>query len=406
MLGAVAAQERTVPFVILPNARHGNATDWRYTTDMPSSDWTRGDFDDGAWSAGPGGFGTGTTQGGSPIGTSWTALDIWIRKAFTVDNLDFQGILLHIQHDEDVEVYINGVEAYTRTFVDGRPSEAYLSEEAKAAVKVGSNVIAIHCRNTDGPGYVDAGLSVMRSVNATTLIEDAQFNGSEWKYMEQSPGGGWNDLGFDDAGWQSGTGGFGSQELYGTYVHTSWGQYEIWLRKTFTVEKPFQDYLLSYVHDDDMEIYVNGAIVHQESGSHQDYREKFLIGASVPVVAGENVIAIHCVNSGGGPQFIDAGLIGLNPNIPVAAGRDARIGKDRAARASRALYAGRDRAVRAAGAAGRTVELFDRRGTLKASLRADAAGTFKVPAGLPYGTYVYRTAGTGAAAQGLLNLLP
>lgn len=406
MLGAVAAQERTVPSVLLPNARNGGATDWRYTTDLPSLDWTRADFDDAAWSAGPGGFGTGTTQGGSPIGTNWTALDIWIRKAFTVDALDFQGVILNIQHDEDAEVFINGVEAFTSTFRDGRPAEAFLSEEAKSAIKIGSNVIAIHCRNTDGPGYIDAGLSITKTMDAMTLIEDARFNGSEWKWSDQAPGGGWNDIDFDDTAWFSGTSGFGTQELYGTYMSTGWNQYEIWIRKKFTVEKPFSDYMLSYVHDDDMEVYINGAIVFQEAGSHQDYREKVLSGAGTGVVAGVNVIAIHCVNSGGGPQFLDAGLVGLNPPTPVAIGKPSRIRLGANVRVARVLYAGRDRLVRAVGMAGREVEMYDRNGRLRASLRGDASGMLSLPAQLGFGTYIYRIKAADGNVQGLLNLLP
>jgi hypothetical protein len=103
--------------------------------------------------------------------------------------------------------------------------------------------------------------------------------------------------------------------------------------------------------------------------------------------------------------FIDAGLVGLNANIPVAIGRGTK-GRQASGRLARVLYAGRDRQVQAAGAAGNRVDVYDRNGTLRASLRADGAGRFGLPASLGHGTYVYRALSAAGDAQGLLNLLP
>ena len=64
-------------------------------------------------------------------------------------------------HDEDMEVYINGVEAVRRTgFINGYEYGG-LTPGAKRAVRPGAdNVLAVHCHQTIGGQCIDVGLSV------------------------------------------------------------------------------------------------------------------------------------------------------------------------------------------------------------------------------------------------------
>ena len=130
---------------------------WRYTTSKPSDGWQRTNFDDSAWQSGKGGFGTKGTPG-AVVRTEWTGSDIWLRRTFELKNTKFGLPQLSIHHDEDAEVYINGqlvaeLENYTSSYV-----RVILDEKARKALKAGSNCITIHCRQTTGGQYIDAGL--------------------------------------------------------------------------------------------------------------------------------------------------------------------------------------------------------------------------------------------------------
>jgi hypothetical protein len=393
---AASAQERTVRFELVPGARSPAATEWRYTLGEPASDWNAEAFDDAAWAQGRGGFGAGTVNAGSPIGNGWSDMDIWMRKEFQPASLDFDELILAWQHDDDAEVYLNGVPAVIAPFRTGFPEETPVSSDAKAALKPGRNVLAVHCRNNGGgPQYIDAGLLAVRTMKATRLVDDARFYGTDWKWIDRQPAAGWNDVGFDASDWSSGTSGFGSPE-FGSDVGTAWSQYEIWIRKTFTADKPFPAYLLSYLHDDDAEIYVNGSVVLQEGGSGGEYVEKALTADRVPLNAGENVIAVHCANSGGGPQFIDAGLLGLEPLEPTTA-----AGPRSARRTRRALHAAGGKADLSALGSDAVLDFYSRDGRKLASMRAGGARSV-LPAGLPAGAVPFRWHSSHGSGAGLL----
>ena len=63
-------------------------------------------------------------------------------------------------HDEDVQVFINGVRGYARRGYISAFENRNLSEAAKKAIKPGAdNVLAVHCHQTEGGQYIDVGLA-------------------------------------------------------------------------------------------------------------------------------------------------------------------------------------------------------------------------------------------------------
>ena len=81
---------------------------WRYTLTAPADGWQRPGFDDSAWKVAPGGFGTRGTPD-ARIGTEWDTDHIWLRKVYPLDALPDRPAL-HVYHDEDAEVYLNGTQ--------------------------------------------------------------------------------------------------------------------------------------------------------------------------------------------------------------------------------------------------------------------------------------------------------
>lgn len=133
------------------------AQKWRYTIAKPADGWEKADFDAAKWTEGEGGFGTKMTPG-TVVRTEWKTNDIWIRRSFDLKELPKGDVFLRLHHDEDAEVYINGVLAAKVGGYVASYSEYPLTAEGRKALKAGANTIAIHCKQTGGGQYIDAGL--------------------------------------------------------------------------------------------------------------------------------------------------------------------------------------------------------------------------------------------------------
>jgi len=133
------------------------AQPWRYTFTDPGAGWFNRDFDDFGWKTGPGGFGTKDTPG-AVVGTVWNTPDIWLRREVTIPEGEFPRLALRIHHDEDAQVYINGVKAADLknylTEYEVRP----INDKGRAALKAGKAVLAVHCKQTRGGQFIDLGL--------------------------------------------------------------------------------------------------------------------------------------------------------------------------------------------------------------------------------------------------------
>jgi len=133
------------------------AAEWRYTFDKPADDWMKPGFEDAAWKKGPGGFGTRATPG-AVVGTEWKTSDVWLRREITMPGGPFRKLSLRVHHDEDAEIYINGVLAGKFPGFTSEYVEAPLTPEGAAALKPGKNIIAVHCHQTGGGQCIDVGL--------------------------------------------------------------------------------------------------------------------------------------------------------------------------------------------------------------------------------------------------------
>ena len=118
---------------VVPTSERRNQN-YQYTLEKPANSWFARDFAATDWKTAPGGFGTAVTTGAGKVGTEWNSSEIWLRRNFTLPNLSAEQVkqlVLTNFHDEDVEVYINGVLAYQATGFVTRYEQAPLSDAAR-----------------------------------------------------------------------------------------------------------------------------------------------------------------------------------------------------------------------------------------------------------------------------------
>jgi hypothetical protein len=146
--------------VLVPNALYGRVA-WRFTTNAPAEKWFQPEFNDAGWDTGIGGFGTEGTPG-AVVDTTWSTGDIWLRRKFTLDAEDWRNAQFQLHHDEDAEIYLNGVLAAQAASYSTNYFETNINSAAIAALKPGLNTMAVHCHQTEGGQYIDVGIIILR----------------------------------------------------------------------------------------------------------------------------------------------------------------------------------------------------------------------------------------------------
>jgi hypothetical protein len=144
------------PLVVVPTSEV-QGVEWRYTTAKPAGDWYQPTFDASSWQAAPGGFGSQGTPS-AVIRTAWKTEDVWLRRDILLPKRKWHRLQLRLHHDEDTEVYLNGVLAAKVPGYSTDYESVSITPEAMKTLKPGPNVIAVHCHQTSGGQYIDVGL--------------------------------------------------------------------------------------------------------------------------------------------------------------------------------------------------------------------------------------------------------
>jgi hypothetical protein len=133
--------------------------DWRYTTTKPTDDWTTPEYSDVKWLEGKGGFGIGNDH----PGTSWTTSDIWMRKHFSPGSMStdqMANLVVRDIHKGAVEVFINGVRAYSQRGRSNSWEYRSISSEARASIRPNAdNILSVHCTREAESQFIDVGLN-------------------------------------------------------------------------------------------------------------------------------------------------------------------------------------------------------------------------------------------------------
>ena len=153
---------------VVPDANRGKGIRWEFTYTQPADNWFEIAFDDSKWRKGRSGFGSPGTPG-SKVRTPWHSSDIWLRRDFRFDTIPGK-LTLKIHHDEDAEIYLNGKQIKTFKGFLKQYAEIDVTDECLDVLQTGRNTLAIHCKQTGGGQYIDAGLLADQSTTPVPVL--------------------------------------------------------------------------------------------------------------------------------------------------------------------------------------------------------------------------------------------
>ena len=155
--GSCSARRRSAANVVADLARRPRRSGATRPT-KPADGWEKPDFDAATWTEGDGGFGTKGTPGTRRPHRVEDARHLAPPRRSSSKELPTGELLLRIHHDEDAEVYINGVLAAKVAGLHDRLRRGAADRRRAARrSRPGTNMIAVHCKQTGGGQYIDVG---------------------------------------------------------------------------------------------------------------------------------------------------------------------------------------------------------------------------------------------------------
>ncbi len=160
------------PLLPMAGDKAWSAKTYISNTALAGTNWTREDFDDSAWELRAGAFGcpkgkfdndtkTCPDEWHKNIGTEWfeEGSNLYIRRHVNLTAEDLKkDLYVKYSHDDCFYLYINGKQI-VNTGNLWRPNVTQqITEEMKAYLHEGDNVIAVRCENREGGAYCDFGL--------------------------------------------------------------------------------------------------------------------------------------------------------------------------------------------------------------------------------------------------------
>ncbi|MDD6888763.1 MAG: glycoside hydrolase family 2 TIM barrel-domain containing protein [Bacteroidales bacterium] len=143
---------------------------WRYYTgEEIAENWYAIDFDDSSWAVGEAAFGANVGSSQHLVGTNWDTPNIVMRRWFKIGDLSDDTIAtlrFMAFHDEDIDIYINGIHAASREGYTGRYVPVDITDEGKAAIRPREwNLIAIRGKQSSGGQMMDLGISAFGNID-------------------------------------------------------------------------------------------------------------------------------------------------------------------------------------------------------------------------------------------------
>ncbi|GAB3893507.1 glutaminase family protein [Spirosoma agri] len=130
-----------------------------YTTTKPGDGWEKPDFNAAGWTTAPGPFGDTPEAKTRWVNSDTMKEGIYVRREFTYDGkANPADLLLSLNHDDDVVIYLNGTKILDKTGYMNEYQNVPLSAEGQRALRTGKNVLAVHCVSPRGGSFIDVGI--------------------------------------------------------------------------------------------------------------------------------------------------------------------------------------------------------------------------------------------------------
>lgn len=175
-------QPMTEVSALVPSGSEADVT-VHYTFEKPEANWSAENFSVDSWKSGA--VPLGGKVDNAIAKTSWTSREVWMTRDFELTQIPDGEVQLNIFFDDDVEVYLNGIQAYqcSPCYVNDYVVRE-ISEAARKSLKVGKNRFSIHCTNPQGPGFIDAGLISRAKVidNEKAVQKSLTVSATQTKY--------------------------------------------------------------------------------------------------------------------------------------------------------------------------------------------------------------------------------
>ncbi|MDA8979343.1 lamin tail domain-containing protein [bacterium] len=273
-------------------------------------DWQTPKYDDSSWKTGNGIFGHGdpkTPNIETPISfdpdLEEKAITTYFRQEFTLPSVPAGGQVTPISFSSDfndaVVIHLNGKEILRDNLPDGPITKNTLAVKAVTPFTntrrleffisadqliFGENVWAIEVHQADATSddlFFDFHylIEVTDPNNQNTTSVGSNFGKTQWSYLDGgvAPPPNWTALGFDDSPWKTGQAPLGyfdeNENIHPFQTETSFGEdpnqkiQGTYFRKNFTVGEigDVRALALTYLADDGVVFYLNGAEIHKDN---------------------------------------------------------------------------------------------------------------------------------------------
>ncbi|MCX6928624.1 MAG: tetratricopeptide repeat protein [Verrucomicrobia bacterium] len=146
---------------------------WLYTSTPPPTNWALPDFSDSAWASQPAPHGFPMYVPRSPRAAG-PRTNLWLRREFDLPSVPTGTLAFLISRNHDARIFVNGTENTPATDWSDAPVLQPCSPAARAALKPGRNVLAVHGQDADGNAPIEVGLFATAdpSLGRNQLIEE------------------------------------------------------------------------------------------------------------------------------------------------------------------------------------------------------------------------------------------